>query len=588
MVIGTVSELNKRRWISFIWDYRHASCSFIKETTVPAKRISMRNIREVLRLKFEAGLGRNSIARSVRIAQGTVSEYIGRAELAGLEWPLPEGLSDAQLEALLFPPTLPSKQPRPCPDWPLIRAGLTRKGVTLELLWKEYRAVHEDGYGYSQFCQRYRRWRDEAGGDLVMRQTHIAGEKLFVDYAGQTVDVVDARTGEIRHAQIFVATLGASNYTFCEATWDQAQPSWIGSHRRAFEFFGGVPAIVVPDNLKSGVTKAHRYEPDINRAYAEMAEHYGLAVIPARPRKPRDKAKVEGAVRIVEQSILAVLRDRVFFSLDELNNAIAVLLVEMNERPFQKADGCRRSAFEGIDRPALKPLPREPYQYAEWKKACVNLDYHIAVDHHYYSVPHAFARQRIDVRLTANTVECFAGSERIASHVRSPHRNRYSTINEHMPPSHRQYAEATPANIVRRAGASGPAAAELVDRILASRQHPEQGYRSCQGLIRLASSYGAERMEAACRRALVIGAISCRSVESILKNGLDRQAPDTATEAPTPHITHENIRGAEYYTAVAETVTFDNNATPEQPAAPMNPHHDHRLSSCSIIQPSIA
>lgn len=572
--------------------------SFIKETTVPAKRISMRNIREVIRLRFEAGLGRNAIARSVGIANGTVTEYLFRIEQAGLRWPLPDGLTNAQLEQQLFPPAVPLRAPRPCPDWALIRSELARKGVTLELLWREYRAVHDDGYGYSQFCQRYRRWRDEGGCDLVMRQIHNPGEKLFVDYAGLTMEVVDAGTGDIRNAQIFVATLGASNYTFAEATADQGHSSWIGSHRRAFEFFGGVPAIVVPDNLKSGVIKAHRYEPDINPAYTEMAEHYGVAVIPARVRKPRDKAKVEGGVRIVEQSILAVLRDRTFFGLDELNDAIAELLTQLNDRPFQKLPGCRRSAFEEIDRPALKPLPQMPYEYAEWKKARVHVDYHVEVDHHYYSVPHTLVGKQIDVRLSANTVECIVGGERIASHVRSPHRHHYSTLLAHMPPSHRHHAEATPAAIVRRAGASGPAAAELVDRIIASRQHPEQGYRSCQGLIRLARSYGCERLEAAAHRALEIGSISCRGVESILKNGLDRQTPGTGgagEETRRPLIAHENIRGAGYYTATAATpacAASPNDDTPkqsapEQPAA-INLHHDQGIPACSIIQPSIA
>lgn len=572
--------------------------SFIKETTVPAKRISMRNIREVIRLRFEAGLGRNAIARSVGIANGTVTEYLFRIEQAGLRWPLPDGLTNAQLEQQLFPPAVPLRAPRPCPDWALIRSELARKGVTLELLWREYRAVHDDGYGYSQFCQRYRRWRDDGGGDLVMRQIHNPGEKLFVDYAGLTMEVVDAGTGDIRNAQIFVATLGASNYTFAEATADQGHSSWIGSHRRAFEFFGGVPAIVVPDNLKSGVIKAHRYEPDINPAYTEMAEHYGVAVIPARVRKPRDKAKVEGGVRIVEQSILAVLRDRTFFGLDELNDAIAELLTQLNDRPFQKLPGCRRSAFEEIDRPALKPLPQMPYEYAEWKKARVHVDYHVEVDHHYYSVPHTLVGKQIDVRLSANTVECIVGGERIASHVRSPHRHHYSTLLAHMPPSHRHHAEATPAAIVRRAGASGPAAAELVDRIIASRQHPEQGYRSCQGLIRLARSYGCERLEAAAHRALEIGSISCRGVESILKNGLDRQTPGTGgagEETRRPLIAHENIRGAGYYTATAATpacAASPNDDTPkqsapEQPAA-INLHHDQGIPACSIIQPSIA
>jgi len=509
-----------------------------------ARRLSMRKVREVLRLKYEFGLGNRRIGQACSLGRTTVSEYLSRAAAAGLGWPLPEGLDDSQLERLLFPQPPPPHLLRPLPDWPSVHEDLKGKGVTLSLLWEEYKAQHPQGYQYSQFCDLYRQWRGKLG--LWMRQTHKAGEKLFVDYAGQTVEVVDASSGEARQAQIFVAVLGASSYTFAEATWTQSLPDWIGSHVRAFEFLGGVPEVVVPDNLRSGVSKACRYEPDINPTYQGMASHYGVAVLPARVRKPRDKAKAESGVLLVERWILARLRKRTFFSLAELNQAIAHLLKQLNDRPFKKLPGSRRELFEKLDRPALRPLPPDPYEYAEWRQARVNIDYHVEVGSHYYSVPHQLVGKRLDLRVTERTVECFHRSQRVASHLRSRQRGRHSTVADHMPKGHRQYLEWTPERLLRWAGKIGPSAQELAKLIMDSRPHPQQGFRAVMGIMRLAKTYGEQRLEDACRRALDIRAVSFKSVQSILKNGLDRK-PLPRQPATSQPIDHQNIRGSLYY-----------------------------------------
>jgi len=379
-----------------------------------------------------------------------------------------------------------------------------------------------------------------------MRQEHKAGEKLFVDFCGQTVAVIDPETGESRWAEIFVAVLGASNYTYAEATWTQGLENWIGLHVRTFEYLGGVTSLVIPDNLKSGVSKPCRYEPDLNRTYQELAEHYGVAVIPARVRKPKDKAKVEVGVQVVERWILASLRHRQFFSLSELNEGIWELLERLNGRPFKKLPGTRQSQFEALDRPALKPLPRERFEYAEWQKERVGPDYHVEVAGHFYSVPYQLVGQELDVRVTAEGVECLHGGQRVACHVRSHDRGGSTTVREHMPRHHRHYAEWTPQRLVKWAQETGRSTSEVVETILTSRPHPHQGFHSCLGLHRLAKRYGPERLEAACRRALRIGGLSYKSIRSILERGLDRQEPPTeASEAPP--IVHDNIRGAEYY-----------------------------------------
>jgi len=512
---------------------------------MPAERLTMRKIREVFRLKFDCDISNRQIAKSCSIARSTVGEYLFRFQQAALSWPLPDNIDDNQLEQLLYPqlPTVPAHE-RPLPDWSYIHQQLRQKSVTLMLLWQEYKEIHPQGYQYSQFCHRYRQWAAKI--DPVMRQEHRAGEKLFVDYAGQTIPVYDLHTNQMREAQIFVAVLGASNYTYAEATWTQSLSDWIGSHSRAFAFFGGVPKLVVPDNLKAGVKKPSFYEPEINPTYLDLVNHYGTVVIPARVRRPKDKAKVETGVQIVERWILARLRNRQFFSLRQLNQAIAELLADLNNKPFQKLPGSRKSAFESMDRPALNPLPSQPYQFAEWKIATVNVDYHIEVHRHYYSVPHALIKKKIDVRITNNTIECFYKSKRVASHIRSHHKGRHSTIKEHMPKSHQKWAEWTPQRFVRWAAKIGPHTQSLIENVLNSRTHPQQGFRSCLGILRLAKGYGNDRLEAACRRAVAIGGTSYRSVESILKHNLDQKPLPDQPSADEP-IEHNNIRGARYY-----------------------------------------
>lgn len=505
----------------------------------------MRKIKEVLRLHLELGLGLRQIGRSLHIPHSTVREYLDRAASAGLGWPLPEELSDTQLEQRLFPPApcIPAKD-RPLPQWAEIHTELKRKGVTLTLLWEEYRSQYPGGYQYSRFCDLYRDWCGKL--TTSMRQIHKAGEKMFVDYAGHTLPIVDRSTGEIREAQIFVAVLGASSYTFAEATRSQALADWIGSHTRALSFFGGVPQIIVPDNLKSGVTKPCRFDPDINPTYNDLALHYGTAVIPGRVRKPKDKAKAEVAVQVVERWILARLRNRTFFSLAEANAAIAELLEDLNSRPFKKLPGSRRQAFEALDQPALRPLPETPYEFAEWLKARVNIDYHIEVLGHYYSVPYQLLKQQLGVRLTATTVECFHKDKRVASHPRSALKGRHSTLAEHMPKAHQEYAGWDAKRLIGWAATAGADTAALVEKILASRAHPQQGFRAALGLMRLGKLHGNNRLEAASKRALLSGATSYKSVASILEKGLDRQ-PLPEPKAPAAPISHPNTRGANYY-----------------------------------------
>lgn len=508
-----------------------------------AERLSMRTITEILRLKWQNKLSNKKIAQSCNIARSTVRDYLDRAAKAGLSWPLPPGLDDGQLEALLFPPgesALLGK--RGLPPMEHIRKELTRKGVTLMLLWLEYKQANPDGYQYSQFCLHYHHWLAKV--DVSLRQTHRAGEKLFVDYAGQTIPVTDPVSGQNKEVWLFVATLGASNYTFAWASFSQDLPSWIDSHVRAFRFFGGVPSIIVPDNLKSGVAKPCKYEPDINPSYHEMARHYGTVVIPARVGKPKDKAKVESAVLIAERWILAALRNHTFFSLGELNNAIAEKLIELNNRKLQKMDANRRSLFESIDRPALKPLPAA-YEYAQWKKARISIDYHIEVDGHYYSVPYQLAKEQVDVRLTTTTVEVLFKNKRVACHARDSRKGIHTTLSEHMPKSHQKHLEWTPSRIIHWAGQNGPLTQDLVSRIMESRRHPEQGFRSCLGIMRLAKQFSPQRVEAACARALILKAYSYKSVESILKSNLDTQ--ELPAPVPEKSILHDNIRGKEYY-----------------------------------------
>lgn len=508
----------------------------------------MRKIKEVLRLHADCGLAGRAIARSLAIGPATVSDYLARARVANLTWPLPVGLNDDSLERLLFPPQVDLPGDRAMPDWSHIHQELRRPGVTLQLLWEEYKArFPEHGYQYSRFCDLYREWARRV--DVTMRQQHRAGERMFVDYAGDTVPVVDPETGEIRRAQIFVAVLGASSYTYAEATWTQSVPDWIGSHVRAFAYIGGVPTLVVPDNLKSGVKRPDRYDPDIATAYHEMARHYGTAIVPARVRKPRDKAKAEAGVLLVERWILAVLRNQRFFSLVELNQAIRQLLERLNAKAFKKLPGSRLSVFEELEKPALRPLPQARYEVAEFRKARVhNADYHVELLGHYYSVPYTLVRQEVELRYTATTVEVLHRGQRVASHARSYARGKHTTLPEHLAPAHQKYLEWTPERITSWAAKNGPHVVAMAQAIMASRDHPVQGFRACLGLQRLERPFGAERLDAACRRALHFGAVGYGSVERILKAGLDSQPlPARGAEASPPSPAHENVRGGAYY-----------------------------------------
>jgi len=507
----------------------------------------MRKITEVLRLKWQHKLSNRKIAHSCSISHSTVREYLKRARQAGLSWPLDEALDDGALEKLLFPPPESmSADGSRMPDMDYIHRELKRKSVTLQLLWHEYKETNPQGYQYSRFCELYRQWAGKL--DVCLRQHHRAGEKLFIDYAGQTVPIYDPRSGHISQASLFVATLGASNYTFAEATMNQELPSWIKLHVDAFEFFGGLAEVLVPDNVKTGVKSPCRYEPDINPTYQDLAQHYGTTVIPARSGKPKDKAKVETAVLCAERWILAALRNHKFFSLAELNKAIAEKLVEFNGRKFNKLDTTRKALFEKVDRPALKPLPRRRFEYAEWKKAKVNIDYHIEVDRHLYSVPFQLVKHHVDVRMTAGTIEVLFKNRRVASHQRSYRPGAFTTLTEHMPKSHQKYLQWTPSRMIRWAGKNGPNTEKLIARVLETRPHPEQGFRSCLGIMRLAKRYSAERLEAACGRALVVRGYSYKSIESILKHGLDQQAlPEDEIDDGARPIVHANIRGKQYY-----------------------------------------
>ena len=507
------------------------------------KRLPMRKIREALRLRADGFSGRQ-VAQSLAVGRATISEYFRRADVEGLRWPLPADLSDAELERRLFPYSRgEARRAVPQPDWAYVHAELRRKGVTLSLLWEEYRGVHPDGYGYSRYCELYTSWEDKLSP--VMRQRHPAGERLFVDYAGQTVDVICPKTGEVRTAQIFVAALGASNYTYVEASWTQSLSDWTSSHVRAFEFFGGVTAQLVSDNLKAGVTKACFYDPAINRTYGDMASHYDTAIVPARPKKPKDKAKVEAAVLLAERWILARLRNQRFFGLDEVNAAIRPLLDQLNGKVTRHLGASRRDRLERLDRPALKPLPLASYVYAEWKQCRAGLDYHVDIGRHYYSVPHQLLKQKLWARITARTVEVYFKGQRVASHARTSGNRQHSTHRDHMPAHHRFREDWTPERIRRQAVLIGPNVETFVDVIMRQRRHPEQGYRSCLGVLRLAKTFGRDRLDAACGRALEINAHSYTSLHSILKNGLDRKPRTRVTDEPA--ITHPNIRGADYF-----------------------------------------
>ena len=504
----------------------------------------MRRIREILRLRCEAGLTGRAVARAVGVSNSTVSGLLARAELAGLTWPLPEGITDSELEERLYRDRYQAVGDPREPDWARVHEELrTHKRLTLRQLWIEYREAHPDGYGYSWYAECYRAWRGHI--DLVMRQHHKAGEKLFVDWAGDTLPYVEPETGEVREAHLFLAVLGFSSYTFARAYADERTESFLAAHVAAFEHLGGVPELVVPDNLKTGVKKPDRYEAEIHAPYADLAAHYGCVVMPTRVAKPRDKAKVEVGVQIAEREILAPLRHRTFFSIADANAAIAERLTAVNERPFAKLPGSRMSTFTEREAPLLRPLPAEPYARRTRKLATVHIDYHVELEGHYYSVPYHLARERVELRFDSRTVEVYHEGVRVAVHARSRGRGRATTLEEHMPAKHRHVASWTPERIALWAAKTGPETAALCEAIMAARPHPELGFRSCLGVLRLGDRYTPERLEAAAARARAMGATSYRSVRSILERGLDREAVGDA--AVPPALTHANVRGADYY-----------------------------------------
>lgn len=512
---------------------------------MPARReLTMRQLRQMLRLHHD-GVRTREIARTLGVARSTIQDNLKRATAAGLGWPLPADLGDDELERRLFqrPGVGLGQRRRAEPDWAALARELKRPGVTLMVLWEEYRESCPDGYGYSRFCELFRAF--ERRLSPVMRQHHVAGDKVFVDYSGKKVAIADAATGEVREAELFVAVLGASNLTWAEATWTQALPDWIGAHVRMFRFIGGVPRLIVPDNLKSGVHKASFYDPEINRSYGAMADHYGIGVLPARPRRPRDKAKVEAGVRLAQTWILGRLRHHTFFSLAECNAAIRTMLDHLNDRPMRKLGISRRDLFERIERDALAPLPDTDWEYAEWRRVRVNLDYHVEVDGFYYSVPHALIRVELDVRITTRTIELFHRGRRVAAHQRRWGGARHGTDPDHMPSAHRRYAEWTPERFRRWAAKIGPNTEGLVTAVLANRPHPEQGFRTCLGILRLYRGIDPARAEAISARALDIGALTYKSVASILTHKLDSAAPSIRT--PATLFDHQNLRGSRYF-----------------------------------------
>jgi transposase len=503
----------------------------------------MRKLSEVLRLRLGKKLSVRQISLSCDLARSTVADYLGRARVAGFGWPLPEGMDEDRLGVLLFP-IRPGGMQRSAPDMAYIHREMKRPHLTLQLLWEEYRSHTPDGYGYSQYCKNYHDWAGKQA--ISLRQEHRAGEKLFIDFAGDTIPIHDQLTGEVRRGHLFVAVLGCSNYTYAEVTATEKLEDWIGAIMRALEFFGGVPNIVVPDNAKALVSSPCWYDPDINLTFHDLAEHCGFAALPTRPGKPRDKAKVEVGVLIAERWIMARLRDQRFFSLGEVNEAVRSLLTRMNEHPFKKLPGCRKALFEQLERPVLKPLPAQGYEMAWWKKVVVNIDYHVEVDGHYYSVPYTLIRQELMARYTRSGVELFYKSRRVAAHVRSYQKGRHTTIPEHRPPAHAKYLEWTPERIISWAGTVGPNCGEAARHLMAERKIPEQAFRPCLGLIRLGKRYGNDRVDRACSRALKMNIVGYRHIESMLKTGRDR-IPMADETQDHPVVAHDNLRGAGYY-----------------------------------------
>ena len=514
---------------------------------MPNGRLTMRKVREILRLKQEVKLSHREVADSLGVSIGVVSKVVNRAKLAGLAWESVAELSEDAVETRLYgargSPGV--ARARPDPEW--IHTERKRPGVTLELLHLEYLREHPGGYRYTQFCEHYRQWLSTRRP--TMRQAHRGGERAYVDYSGKRPWLVDRQTGEISEVELFVGVLGASSYTYAEATQSQKVEDFIPSHVRMLEYFGGAPSLLTPDQLKSGVTKPCWYDPQIQRTYEEMASHYRCAVVPARPRRPRDKAKVEVGVQVVQRWVLARIRNETFFTLGELNVRIRQLLVELNDRPMRDHGGkSRRELYELVDKPALTALPAERFVFAEWATARVNIDYHIVFEGSFYSVPHALVHEKVDVRVTAATVEVMHKNQRVCSHERLRQAGSYSTHKEHMPRAHQEALAWPPSRLMAWADTVGPHVGVLVRAILTSRPHPEQGYRPCLGILRLARVHGNERLDRACHRAHLAGARSFRHVAAILKNRLADIPLDEHTNQPDrAPLSHENVRGPSYF-----------------------------------------
>jgi transposase len=510
---------------------------------MPQERLTMRKIKEILRLKYEAGLSNRAIAGACNISNSTVGEYLRRAEAAGIGWPVGELSEDELYEKLFGEPTPAPEKARPLPDWEEVRKELRKKGVTLRLIWVEYIEKYPDGYKHSQFEEYYRRWK-KTHGEPSMRNTHVGGERMQVDYAGLKMALVHPETGEVSQVPVFVAILPASNYTYAEAQSSANQCNWNNGHVRAIEFFGGVVRIVVPDNLKTGITKPNYYEPDINPAYQALAEHYQFAVLPARIKKPKDKGKVENGVQNVERWVIAPLRNRTFFSLAALNQAIRERLEVLNNKVMLAVGRSRRQEFEDIDRPALRPIPEKPYEYSARKIARVNLDYHVEFEKHFYSVPHTLLHQEVDIHATEHMLEVFHKGKSVAIHPRSLHPGRFSTLAAHMPPNHQFVDQVNAQQLLHWAESIGPHTQAFLKAMLHSRPFPEQAYRSCLGILSLAKKHPHAHLEQACQAALEAKTFAYKAV----KDELDWLAKQPAAPvAPETLPAHANIRGHDYY-----------------------------------------
>lgn len=502
----------------------------------------MRKIRDVLRLHFSADLSIRQISSSTKISVGSIQSLLKKAKELELYWPLPVDIDDSQLAQLFYPQSDTSQSSRfHVPDWLEVRKQLSMKGVTKQLLWEEYTQQYPNRcYSYSQFCDRYLHWLKNQRRS--MRQHHKAGDVLFVDYAGQTMPVINPQTGEITQAQIFVAALGASNYYYADATWTQGLKDWLGSHVRAFEYIGGVPNIVVPDNLKSGVSKACRYDPDVNPSYQQLAAHYDTAIVPARPYKPKDKSKAEVGVQIIERWILARLRHHTFFSLHELNQCIQALLVEVNNKPFKQLKGTRQQWFEELDKPALKPLPHHAYEYTQIKQVKVNIDYHVQFGNHYYSVPHQLVGEKLMLHAKPRTVEMYFQNKRVASHPRND-RYGFTTRPEHMPTQHQKHHKVSEGSLMNWAKDIGDEALKWVKMQLKSKPHPQQAFRVCIGALQLANKYSPERVNKACCIANRHQLYRLQQLKDVLNSNQDKLVTDINNAPTTLPQAHENIRG---------------------------------------------